>query len=85
MWNLFELKEQSNMTINSNDVSVMQEVILRMYNCPLAQVDRSTVVSVMPSIANETHCNLLPALMALEFSTSFIIIYEQTAKHTVRE
>lgn len=73
------------MTANTTDVAIMQEVIARVYGCSIVHVQDRIVYSVSSGLTTESHCNLLPALFAIETTTAFIILYEQTAKYSLRE
>ena len=63
----------------------MKEIIIRMYGCAIIQYQQNNVMLVKAAIANRTHCNLLPAILAIETESAFIIFYEQTAKYSLRE
>ncbi|XP_015184852.1 PREDICTED: WD repeat-containing protein 81 isoform X2 [Polistes dominula] len=84
-WSTIEQKEQSIVTFNTTDVTIMQEVIARVYGCSLIHVQDKIVYSVSSGLTTESHCNLLPALFAVETVNAFIIFYEQTAKYSLRE
>ncbi|KAG7210223.1 hypothetical protein KM043_011773 [Ampulex compressa] len=84
-WNTVEYKDLSNITANVSDAAIMQEVLLRMYGCTLVQIKDGVVVSVSAGTSSEIHCNLLPVLFAVETSTAFITLYEQTANFSLRE
>ncbi|CAL7948675.1 unnamed protein product [Xylocopa violacea] len=84
-WNCVEHKEQCSITANVSDISIMQEVLQKMYGCTLVQVQNGLVVSVLPGISTEVHCNLLPALLAIETTSAFLTLHEQTAEYSLRE
>ncbi|KAK2579115.1 hypothetical protein KPH14_001286 [Odynerus spinipes] len=84
-WSTIEQKEQSTVTANTTDVAIMQEVITRVYGCSIVQVQDRVVYSMSSGLTTESHCNLLPALFAVETTNAFIIFYEQTAKYSLRE
>ncbi|XP_034939157.1 WD repeat-containing protein 81 [Chelonus insularis] len=84
-WNLSELKEQSLLTPNSNDVAVMHEVLSRLYGCSLIHIENNRVISTSPPLNNQTHCNLLPAMFAVETSSAFMIFHEQTSAYSLQE
>ncbi|XP_035732370.1 WD repeat-containing protein 81-like isoform X3 [Vespa mandarinia] len=84
-WSTIEQKEQSIVTANISDVAIMQEVIARVYGCSIVHVQDRVVYSVSSGLTTESHCNLLPALFAIETTIAFIIFYEQTAKYSLRE
>nr|XP_033329625.1 WD repeat-containing protein 81 isoform X1 [Megalopta genalis] len=84
-WNCVEHKDQCNITANVSDTSIMQEVLQRMYGCSLVQIQNGLVLSVLPGVTTEAHCNLLPTLFAIETATAFIILHEQTAEYSLRE
>lgn len=84
-WNFIDQKEQSNITANASDVAIMHEVLARMYNCTITQVQRGTVLSVSNGTLSETHCNLVPVHFVMETTSAFVIFYEQTANYSLRE
>ncbi|XP_012148256.1 WD repeat domain 81 isoform X2 [Megachile rotundata] len=84
-WNCIEQRDQCNITANVSDTSIMQEVLQKMYGCILIQIQNGLVVSVSPGISNEVHCNLLPILCAVETTSAFLTLHEQTAEYSVRE
>ncbi|XP_011308570.1 WD repeat-containing protein 81 isoform X2 [Fopius arisanus] len=85
IWNLPETKEQLLLTPSSSDVSVMHEVLARLYGCPLVHIQNSHVISISPSTNTRPHCNLLPAILAIETPSAFITLHEQTAKYSLQE
>ncbi|XP_015112635.1 WD repeat-containing protein 81 [Diachasma alloeum] len=85
IWNLPEPKEQPLLTPSSSDVSVMHEVLTRLYGCPLVHLQNSHVISIAPSTNTRPHCNLLPAILAIETTSAFITLHEQTAKYSLQE
>ncbi|XP_053982258.1 WD repeat-containing protein 81 isoform X2 [Hylaeus volcanicus] len=84
-WNCVDHKDQCNITANVSDTSIMQEVLQKMYGCTLVQVQNGSVISVVPGVSVEVHCNLLPIHFAVETTSAFITLYEQTAEYSVRE
>lgn len=84
-WNFVEQKEQSNITANVSDVTIMQEILNRMYGCTLVQVQHGTVLSVSNGTLSETHCNLVPIHFVIETPSAFIMFYEQTANYSLHE
>ncbi|XP_024940811.1 WD repeat-containing protein 81 isoform X1 [Cephus cinctus] len=84
-WNLLDHREQYNIMANSTDIAVMQEVISRMYGCTLVQLQSGNILSVSNGSVVQPHCNLLPAFLALETDSVFMVIYEQTAKYSLQE
>ncbi|CAG5101181.1 Similar to WDR81: WD repeat-containing protein 81 (Homo sapiens) [Cotesia congregata] len=87
IWNLYESKEQPLLTPSSDDIAVMHEVLSRLYSCPLIHIKDSKVISVTPGVndSNNLHCNLLPAMFAIETSSAFMIFHEQIAKFSLQE
>ncbi|XP_066597438.1 WD repeat-containing protein 81 isoform X2 [Prorops nasuta] len=84
-WNSVEQREQFTVSANANDITIIHEVITRMYSCPIIQVKDGATVSISHNTKNESHCNLLPVLFAIETNSAFIIFHEQTAKYSLRE
>ncbi|XP_039306843.1 WD repeat-containing protein 81 isoform X3 [Solenopsis invicta] len=84
-WNFIEQREQSNITANVSDITIMLEILNRMYGCTLVQVRYGTVLSVSNGMLSEIHCNLVPVHFAIETPSAFIIFYEQTANYSLRE
>lgn len=84
-WNCIEHKEQYNITANVSDIWIMQEVLQKMYGCTLVQIQNGSVVSVLPGTPTEIHCNLLPILFAIETTSAFLTLHEQTAEYSLRE
>ncbi|XP_036144900.1 WD repeat-containing protein 81 isoform X2 [Monomorium pharaonis] len=84
-WNFVEQKEHSNISANVSDVTVMHEILNRMYGCSLVQVQHGIVLSVSNGILSEIHCNLVPVHFIIETPSAFIIFYEQTATYSLRE
>ncbi|KAL6261947.1 hypothetical protein P5V15_007032 [Pogonomyrmex californicus] len=84
-WNFVEQKEQSNITANVSDITIMHEILNRMYGCALIQVEHGTVLSVSNGRLSEIHCNLVPIHYAIETPSAFIMLYEQTANYSLRE
>ena len=84
-WNCIEHKEQYNITANVSDTWIMQEVLQKMYGCTLVQIQNGSVVSVLPGISTEVHCNLLSILFAIETTYAFLTLHEQTAEYSLRE
>ncbi|KAH0540867.1 WD repeat-containing protein 81 isoform X1 [Cotesia glomerata] len=87
IWNLYESKEQPLLTPSSDDIAVMHEVLSRLYSCPLIHIKDSKVISVTPGVndSNNLHCNLLPAMFAIETSSAFMFFHEQIAKFSLQE
>ncbi|KYN05036.1 WD repeat-containing protein 81 [Cyphomyrmex costatus] len=84
-WNFVEQKEHSNISANVNDVTIMHEILNRMYGCTVVQVQHGTVLSISNGIMSKTHCNLVPIHFVIETSSAFIMFYEQTANYSLRE
>ncbi|XP_017887166.1 WD repeat-containing protein 81 [Ceratina calcarata] len=84
-WNCIEYKEQYNITANVSDTAIMQEVLQKMYGCTLVQLQNGSVISVLPGISTEVHCNLLPILFAIETTSAFLTLHEQIAEYSLRE
>ncbi|XP_050471214.1 WD repeat-containing protein 81 isoform X1 [Bombus huntii] len=84
-WNCIEHREQYNITANVSDIWIMQEVLQKMYGCTLVQIQNGSVVSVLPGTPTEIHCNLLPILFAIETTSAFLTLHEQTAEYSLRE
>ncbi|KZC07324.1 putative inactive serine/threonine-protein kinase lvsG, partial [Dufourea novaeangliae] len=84
-WNCVEHKDQCNITANVSDTSIMQEVLQKMYGCSLVQIQNGLVLSVLPGVTTEAHCNLLPILFAIETASAFVTLHEQTAEYSLRE
>lgn len=84
-WNCVEHKEQYNIIANVSDIWIMQEVLQKMYGCTLIQIQNGLVISILPGISTEVHCNLLPILFAIETTSAFLTLHEQTAQYSLRE
>ncbi|XP_018373789.1 PREDICTED: WD repeat-containing protein 81 isoform X2 [Trachymyrmex cornetzi] len=84
-WNYVEQKEHSNISANVSDVTIMHEILNRMYGCTVVQVQHGTVLSVSNGIVSKTHCNLVPIHFVIETPSAFIMFYEQTANYSLRE
>lgn len=86
-WNpVDDQKEQSLLTPSITDTSVMHQVLSRLYGCPLVYLENGNIVSINPASINpRTHCNLVPAIITIETTTSFIIFYEQTTIYSLQE
>ncbi|XP_043262168.1 WD repeat-containing protein 81 [Colletes gigas] len=84
-WNCIDHKDQCNITANVSATSIMQEVLQKMYGCILAQVKDGSVISILPGVSIEVHCNLLPIFFAVETTSAFVTLYEQTAEYSLRE
>lgn len=78
-------REQTNIIGCTTDVELMKEIITRMYSCTIVQFQENNLTLVKAADINRTHCNLLPAILAIETESAFIIFYEQTAKYSLRE
>lgn len=78
-------KEQSLLTASTSDVAVMHEVLSRLYGCPLVYQEDDKIISVTPAVNPRSHCNLVPVILVIETSTSFILFHEQTAKYSLQE
>jgi hypothetical protein len=63
----------------------MKEIITRIYGCIIIKFQKNNLSLVKASIHDRTHCNLLPAILAIETESAFIIFYEQTTKYSLRE
>ncbi|XP_043283452.1 WD repeat-containing protein 81 [Venturia canescens] len=85
LWNSWELKEQSHALPSSSDVAVMREILARMYGCSLIKIRNGHVIGVNPRATSTSHCNLLPALLAVETSLAFMVFHEQTARYSLQE
>lgn len=84
-WTTMDHREQTNTIGSINDVELMKEIISRMYGCTIIQFQQNNVTLVKAAVINRTHCNLLPAILAIELESAFVIFYEQTTKYTLRE
>ncbi|XP_001601532.3 WD repeat-containing protein 81 isoform X2 [Nasonia vitripennis] len=84
-WTTLDHREQTNIIGCTTDVELMKEIITRMYNCTIVQFQENNLTLVKAAAVNRTHCNLLPAILAIETESAFIIFYEQTAKYSLRE
>lgn len=84
-WTTVDYREQPSVIGCTNDVELIKEIITRMYGCTIIQFQDNNVMLVKASVINRTHCNLLPAILAIELETAFVIFYEQTTKYTLRE
>lgn len=84
-WTNFEQREQLNISANTTDVQVMQEILTRIYGCTIAQVEKGKITSVRAGLESQTHCNLLPVLFAIETPSAFLILHDQTAQYSLRE
>ena len=79
-------KDQQSDHIGSiSDSEIVKDIITRMYGCQIVQYIDNNVTLVKPAVANKSHCNLLPALLAIETKSAFTIFYEQTTKYSLRE
>ena len=71
------------------DSLVMQDIITRTYGCPMINMNPSTAVdtnsSDMKMKTYEVHCNVLPAICALEMKTCFLIIQQPHICHTLQD
>lgn len=70
---------------STSDVELMKEIISRMYGCIIIQFQQNNVTLIKPGVLTRTHCNLLPAILAMETESAFVIFYEHTAKYSLRE
>ncbi|KYM87455.1 WD repeat-containing protein 81 [Atta colombica] len=84
-WNYVEQKEHSNISANVSDVTIMHEILNRMYGCTVVQVQHGIVLSVSNGIVSKTHCNLVPIYFVIETPSAFIMFYEQTANYSLHE
>ncbi|KAG5305817.1 WDR81 protein, partial [Pseudoatta argentina] len=84
-WNYVEQKEHSNISANVSDVTIMHEILNRMYGCTVVQVQHGVVLSVSNGIVSKTHCNLVPIHFVIETPSAFIMFYEQTANYSLHE
>ncbi|XP_043478579.1 WD repeat-containing protein 81 isoform X1 [Leptopilina heterotoma] len=84
-WTNFDQREQLNINSNTTDAQVMQEILTRMYGCTIVQIDKGKIVSIKPGLETQSHCNLLPVLFAIETSSAFLTLHEQTAQYSLRE
>ncbi|XP_058796820.1 WD repeat-containing protein 81 [Phymastichus coffea] len=85
LWNTLDCKEQNNTIGITNDIELMKDIISRMYGCIIIQFQQNNLTLIKPAILNRSHCNLLPAILAMETESAFVIFYEQTAKYSLRE
>lgn len=67
------------------DTEVMYEVLARLHGCHLVQMQNGIVTQIKSGSLDQAHYNLLPALLAVETSSNFYVLYEQTAKFSLRE
>ena len=63
----------------------MKEILIRMYGCTIIKYQENNTVLVKSSTNKIIHCNLLPAILAIETESAFIVFYEQTANFSLRE
>lgn len=63
----------------------MREVLSRMYGCSLIKIRNGQVIAVNPRASSTSHCNLLPALLAVETPAAFMVFHEQTARYSLQE
>nr|CAD7452419.1 unnamed protein product [Timema tahoe] len=67
--------------------SMMREIILRTYGCPIIRVDVNTA-NTLPdgkSKKYEPHINILPAVCAIETKRSFLLIYQPYIAHSLED
>lgn len=84
-WTLSDHREQTNIIGCTSDVELMKEIITRIYGCTIIQYQENNVTLVKSAVANRNHCNLLPATLAIETESAFVIFYERPAKYSLRE
>lgn len=63
----------------------MQEILSRIYGCTIVQINKGKIVSIKSGLETQSHCNLLPVLFAIETSSAFLMLHEQTAQYSLRE
>nr|CAD7424106.1 unnamed protein product [Timema monikensis] len=67
--------------------SMMREIILRTYGCPIIRVDVNTA-NTLPdgkSKRYEPHINILPSVCAIETKRSFLLIYQPYIAHSLED
>nr|CAD7393459.1 unnamed protein product [Timema cristinae] len=67
--------------------SMIREIILRTYGCPIIRVDVNTA-NTLPdgkSKRYEPHINILPAVCAIETKRSFLLIYQPYIAHSLED
>ncbi|XP_011502923.1 PREDICTED: WD repeat-containing protein 81 [Ceratosolen solmsi marchali] len=84
-WTTLDQQEEINVTEYTSDVELMKEIITRMYGCTIIQFLENNLTLIKAPVCGRTHCNLLPAIIAIETESAFIIFYEQTTKYSLRE
>ena len=66
----------------------MRETIARMYGCPVIYTDSENSEQNLRGKRShrdlDPHCNILPALVAIETPQTFIIIFESFIPHTLQ-
>ncbi|XP_049766258.1 WD repeat-containing protein 81 [Schistocerca cancellata] len=79
-------KNASRITLTDSD-AVMREVILRTFGCPIFRLDEGfiDVYNEDGKKSFEVHCNILPALCAVETPQCFLLIQEPYIKHTLQD
>lgn len=68
--------------------TVMRDIITRTFGCPLINVNSGGVdasPSEMKLKMYDAHCNVLPALCALELNSCFLIIQQPHICHTLQD
>jgi WD repeat-containing protein 81 len=68
--------------------TVMRDIIARTFGCPLIGVNPSIVDTTSSDVKMkmyDAHCNVLPALCALEMHTCFLIIQQPHIYHTLQD
>jgi hypothetical protein len=68
--------------------AVMRDIIIRTFGCPVINMNPSTADTASSDAKvkmYEVHCNVLPALCALEMNTCFLIIQQPHICHTLQD
>lgn len=68
--------------------TVVQDIITRTFGCPIISMNHSindTASADVKVKMYEAHCNVLPAMCALEMDTCFLIIQEPYICHTLQD
>ncbi|KAJ8680450.1 hypothetical protein QAD02_016237 [Eretmocerus hayati] len=84
-WTSFDWREANSIVGCTNETDLLKEIINRMYGCAIIKLQNKKMTIVKAAVADWNHCNLLPAIIALEIESAFLILYDQTAKYSLRE
>lgn len=82
-----EASDEPNINLTSFDLAI-RDVITRTYGCPIINLSGSPEQDFASRGRRnmqklEPHCNILPALIAVETEASFIILFQQFITHSL--